>query len=59
MRSAIGNSAARLRVRTALIISADGRVTGTDPTFPLSQAGPLWDALDEGRDPTGGDNEGR
>ncbi len=49
MRSALGNSAARLKVRSAFIIGADGKVTGTDPTLPLSQAGPLWDALDEGR----------
>jgi nitrogen fixation/metabolism regulation signal transduction histidine kinase len=49
MRSALGNSAGRLKVRTAFIISADGRVTSTDASLPLAQAGPLWDALDEGR----------
>jgi diguanylate cyclase (GGDEF)-like protein len=49
MRSALGNSASRLKVRTAFIISADGRVTSTDASLPLAQAGPLWEALDEGR----------
>ncbi len=49
MRSALGNSAARLKVRSAFIISADGHVTSTDRTFALSEAGPLWDALDAGR----------
>ena len=49
MQSALGNSAARLRVRSAFIVAADGRVTSTDPSLPLAEVGPMWDALDEGR----------
>jgi diguanylate cyclase (GGDEF)-like protein len=49
MQSALRNAAARLRVRTAFIVSADGRVSGIDGTVPASEAGRLWDPLDEGR----------
>src|SRR4029078_7785589 len=49
MQSALRNVAARLRFRTAFIVSADGRVSGIDGTVPASEAGRLWDPLDEGR----------
>jgi diguanylate cyclase (GGDEF)-like protein len=49
MQSALRNAAARLRVRTAFIVSADGRVSGIDPKVPASEAARLWRSLDEGR----------
>jgi diguanylate cyclase (GGDEF)-like protein len=49
MQSALRNAAARLRVRTAFIVSADGRVSGIDPKVPTAEAGRLWEPLDEGR----------
>src|SRR5689334_544961 len=49
MQSALGNAAARLKVRTAFIIAADGRVSGIDPSIDNRQAAALWDPLDEGR----------
>ena len=49
MQSALRNAAARLRVRTAFIVSADGRVSGIDPKVPATEAARLWEPLDEGR----------
>jgi len=49
MQSALGNAAARLRVRTAFIITADGRVSAIDPTIGKAEAVALWNPLDSGR----------
>ena len=49
MQSALRNAAARLRVPTAFIVSADGRVSGIDPKVPAAEAARLWQPLDEGR----------
>ncbi len=49
MQSALRNAAARLRVRTAFIVSADGRVSGIDPKVPATEAARLWEPLDEGQ----------
>jgi len=49
VQSALGNAAARLRVRTAFIVGADGRVWGIDSAVPAPQAASLWTSLDEGR----------
>jgi len=49
MQSALGNAASRLRVRTAFIITADGRVSAIDRTVPVSQAASLWEPLDGGQ----------
>jgi len=49
MQSALGNAAGRLRVRSAFIISADGRVSGIDPTLSRAEAAALWAPLDDGR----------
>src|SRR3954451_17742484 len=49
MQSALGNAAARLKVRTAFIITADGRVSAIDPSIGKEQAAALWEPLDEGR----------
>src|SRR6185369_10611981 len=49
VQSALGNAAARLRVRTAFIVGADGRVWGIDSAVPAPQAASLWNSLDEGR----------
>jgi diguanylate cyclase (GGDEF)-like protein len=49
IQSALGNAAARLRVRTAFIVSADGRVWGIDKTVPQGEASKLWEPLDGGR----------
>ena len=49
MQSALGNAAARLRVRTAFIVTADGRVSAIDPSVGKQQAAALWEPLDEGR----------
>src|SRR5205085_4381140 len=49
MRSALGNAAARLKVRTAFIVSADGRVSGIDPAIGSRQTAGLWQPLDAGR----------
>src|SRR5437763_16502174 len=37
MQSALGNAAARLRVRSAFIIAADGRVSSIDPAIPAAE----------------------
>src|SRR5450759_370173 len=49
MQSALGNAAARLKVRSAFIVTAEGRVTTIDPSIRPDQAGALWAALDEGK----------
>src|SRR5689334_16587042 len=49
MRSALGNAAQRLKVRTAFIVTADGRVSAIDPTIRANEAASLWDPLDAGR----------
>jgi len=49
MRSALGNAAQRLRVRTAFIVTADGRVSAIDPLVRPNEAAGLWDPLDAGK----------
>jgi diguanylate cyclase (GGDEF)-like protein len=49
VESALGNAATRLGVRTAFIVSADGRIYGIDPAVRQSEASSLWEPLDEGR----------
>src|SRR3954452_17261957 len=49
IQSALGNAAGRLRVRSAFIISADGRVSGIDPAVSRAEAAALWTPLDDGR----------
>ena len=49
MRSALGNAAARLKVRTAFIVTADGHVSAIDPSIGNTQAAALWEPLDAGR----------
>jgi diguanylate cyclase (GGDEF)-like protein len=49
MQSALSNAAARLKVRTAFIVTADGRVSAIDPSIGKSEAAALWDPLDSGR----------
>src|SRR5437764_2261450 len=49
IQSALGNAAGRLRVRSAFIISAHGRVSGIDPAVSRAEAAALWTPLDDGR----------
>ena len=49
MESALGNAAARLRVRTAFIVSLDGSVHGLADQRMIKEAENLWDPLDSGR----------
>src|SRR5438270_7638771 len=49
IQSALGNAAGRLRVRSAFIISADGRVSGIDPAVSRAEAAALWTPLDDGK----------
>jgi len=49
MESALGNAAARLRVKTAFIISLDGSVHGLSDLRLAKGAETLWDPLDSGR----------
>src|SRR5215212_10582020 len=42
MQSALSNAAARLRVRTAFIVGADGRVLEVDPSIGKREAAMLW-----------------
>ena len=49
MQSALGNAAARLKVKSAFIVTADGKVTAVDPSIRLDEIRRLWDPLDEGR----------
>src|ERR671929_917815 len=39
MQSALGNAAARLKVRSAFIVTADGQVTATDPSIGKAESG--------------------
>jgi diguanylate cyclase (GGDEF)-like protein len=49
MQSALGNAAARLKVRSAFIITADGHVSAIDPSVSAGEAAALWEPLDDGR----------
>jgi diguanylate cyclase (GGDEF)-like protein len=49
MQSALGNAAARLRVRTAFIMSADGHVSTIDPAVGNVPASAIWEPLDDGK----------
>ena len=49
MESALGNAAARLRVKTAFIVSLDGSVHGLADQRLIKEAERLWDPLDSGR----------
>src|SRR5690348_1805926 len=49
IQSALGNAAARLRVRTAFIVTADGKVSAIDPAISANRASRLWEPLDAGR----------
>jgi diguanylate cyclase (GGDEF)-like protein len=49
MDSALGNVAARLRVKNAFIVSLDGSLHGIDDPAVARQAAGLWQPLDEGR----------
>jgi diguanylate cyclase (GGDEF)-like protein len=49
MQSALGNAAARLRVKSAFIVTADGRVSTIDRGVGGREAAALWQPLDEGR----------
>src|SRR5690242_10520266 len=48
MQSALGNAAARLRVRSAFIVTADGKVSSIDGTVPTRESLALWEPLDDG-----------
>src|SRR5918994_115419 len=48
MESALGNAAARLRVKNAFIVSLDGGLHGIDDPAVARQAAGLWAPLDEG-----------
>jgi diguanylate cyclase (GGDEF)-like protein len=49
MQSALGNAAARLRVRTAFIMTADGHVSTIDPEVRSVHASTIWEPLDDGK----------
>src|SRR5438046_3283772 len=49
MQSALGNAAARLRVRTALIVTADGKVSAIGSALAGRRSEQLWEPLDSGR----------
>src|SRR5438309_273653 len=49
MQSALGNAAARLRVNSGFIVTADGRVSSIDRTVSATEAAALWEPLDAGR----------
>jgi diguanylate cyclase (GGDEF)-like protein len=49
MQSALGNAAARLKVRSAFIVTADGQVTAIEPSIGADEAARLWEPLDSGR----------
>jgi len=49
MQSALGNAAARLKVESAFIVAADGRVTAIDPSISRNEMARLWAPLDSGR----------
>src|SRR3982751_3022554 len=49
IQSALGNAAARLRVRTAFIVTADGRVSAIGPSLGDKRVAELWEPLDSGK----------
>src|SRR3954469_13230044 len=49
MQSALRNAASRLRVRSAFIVTAEGRVSSTGPAIASRHAAALWEPLDTGR----------
>jgi diguanylate cyclase (GGDEF)-like protein len=49
MQSALGNAAARLRVRTAFIVTADGKVSAIGAPLRDKNDAELWEPLDAGR----------
>lgn len=49
MQSALSNAAARLNVKSAFIVTADGRVSTLDSTIPSRQSAALFEPLDDGR----------
>ena len=49
MQSALGNAAARLKVKSAFIVTVDGKVTAIDPSIPASDTQRLWEPLDDGQ----------
>ena len=49
MQSALRNAADRLKVRSAFIVTADGRVSAIDPAIGNREAAALWEPLDGGR----------
>ena len=49
MQSALGNAAARLRVRSAFIVTSDGHVSSIDNSVTSREAAALWEPLDDGR----------
>jgi diguanylate cyclase (GGDEF)-like protein len=49
MQSALGNAAARLKVRSAYIVTADGHVSSIDRSVSRGETASLWEPLDDGR----------
>ena len=49
IQSALGNAAGRLRVHSAFIVSADGKVSSIDPAVSNVEAQALWAPLDDGQ----------
>lgn len=48
IQSALSNAAARLRVRSAFIVTVDGKVSSIDPAIPGTGTEGLWNSLDDG-----------
>ena len=49
MRSALGNAAQRLKVHSAFIVTADGKISAIDRAIGNREAAALWEPLDSGR----------
>src|SRR5947209_1646453 len=49
MQSALGNVAARLSVRSAFIVTADGHVSSIGRSVSSREAAALWEPLDDGK----------
>ena len=49
MQSALGNAAQRLKVHSAFIVTADGKISAIDPAIGNREAMALWEPLDSGR----------
>src|SRR3954466_6781107 len=49
IQSALGNAAARLHLRTAFIVTADGKVSAIGASLPRKRALELWEPLDAGQ----------